>query len=87
MAWNYSQWNQLNLNIIIFSAEYDSPTFEAQSIQLYNILKGEFSLNCKYHFVPVFDHFQVIENILDERYILTQDEVLSTIRKLIIFIQ
>lgn len=69
---DYSKWSQLNLKIVLFSAENDSPTFKMQAQQMITIWKQKYNLECEYYFVPICDHFDIIEKIVDPKHILTE---------------
>lgn len=75
---DYTKWSDLNLDIVLFSAEYDSPTFKRQSIQMKSIWEEKYQLKCRYYLLPGCDHFDIVENILDKKHAVTQ-EILSSI--------
>lgn len=75
---DYTKWTDLNLDIVLFSAEYDSPTFKKQTIQMKSIWEQKYQLKCRYYLLPGCDHFDLVERILDPKFAVTQ-EVLGSI--------
>ncbi|KAJ3614222.1 hypothetical protein NHX12_017796 [Muraenolepis orangiensis] len=62
-----------NCNIVVAVAEHDSPEFRKQSEEYYRDLK-ELGLNVLLEDVPNTDHFNIIEQLTDGEFHLTQVE-------------
>ncbi|XP_073415994.1 kynurenine formamidase [Dendrobates tinctorius] len=65
------QMNAGTCRVVIAVAEHDSPEFHRQSQQYFQSLK-ELGLSVSYVLVDGTDHFDVIEKLSQEAYVLTQ---------------
>ncbi|MBN3307607.1 KFA formamidase, partial [Amia calva] len=57
--------------IVVAVAQHDSPEFRRQSLEYFKALKSS-GLKVSFEDVPNTDHFNVIEQLVDEDYYLTQ---------------
>lgn len=78
LLFDYSDWKKLDVKIYVYAVENDSPTFIRQNKQLFLILKNLYNLKCSYKLMKGFDHFNIVEEIVNPLHGLTID-ILKTI--------
>uniref|UniRef100_A0A224XKW5 Putative kynurenine formamidase n=1 Tax=Panstrongylus lignarius TaxID=156445 RepID=A0A224XKW5_9HEMI len=67
-----------DFKVVAVVAQYDSPAFKEQSTMYFEKLK-KVNINVQYHQVPEVDHFDIIERLHDETYVLSQ-QIISLIK-------
>lgn len=68
------EWiKQLNSNFIVLLGvgEHDPPKFQEQTL-LYKEFLKQHKVRTEYHFVKGLDHFDIVENLKDQNYMLTK---------------
>ncbi|XP_072098034.1 kynurenine formamidase isoform X1 [Mobula birostris] len=60
-----------SLEIVVAVAQYDSSEFRKQSQEYYQAIKAA-GFNASFHDISNKDHFDIIERLMEEKYILTQ---------------
>ncbi|XP_041073337.1 kynurenine formamidase [Carcharodon carcharias] len=60
-----------NCEIVVSVAQHDSAEFKKQSQEYYQAVKAA-GLNISFQEVPNTDHFDIIEKLMEENYVLTQ---------------
>ena len=68
---------QSDICIFIYTAEYESKTFIENSYKFAQKLKTTNYTNYKYKVIEKCDHFDIVENLRDRNYEITQDIINS----------
>uniref|UniRef100_U5ES04 Putative kynurenine formamidase n=1 Tax=Corethrella appendiculata TaxID=1370023 RepID=U5ES04_9DIPT len=69
---NYEHYSRRGIKFHIFVAEYESNVFKEQSKQFCDLLKNDGIINANYWLLEGLDHFNIVENLSDSKYIITK---------------
>lgn len=75
LKFDFRKWLTQTININIYVGEYDTPTFIKQSMEMFLRFINGFKVRIQ--FIQNHDHFNIVENLCQNTYELTQDILLE----------
>lgn len=75
LIFSYADWGNLEMNIKIYVAENDSPTFKQQARQLQELLGNKFQLSVEFQLIKDCDHFDIVEQLCNKTFDITKSIV------------
>ncbi|XP_037051522.1 kynurenine formamidase-like isoform X2 [Bradysia coprophila] len=73
LKFDYAKWSEQRININIYVGEHETPTFIKQSMEMF--LRFVTGFRVRMRFILDHDHFNIVENLSEKSYELTQDIV------------
>lgn len=73
LKFDFNEWSKQRIAINIYVGQYETPTFIKQSMELF--LRFTKGFRVRMQFVEGHDHFNIVEDLSQKSYVLTEDIV------------
>lgn len=71
LKFDYTKWAKQRINVNIYVGQHETPTFIKQSMEMFHRFVNGFRVRMR--FILDHDHFNIVENLCQKSYELTQD--------------